>query len=712
MNRKLSGVFFVLIGLVALAFSPASPAGSSPILAPDAPPPMVSFSPASQSSDESPNALVITAQLSEVSTQEITVPFTVSGTASGNGLDYTINPLDTVIIPAGDLSAIITVTPVDDSLDEVNESIVLTMGNPVHASQGDNIVSAITILDNDPTPTITFTTPSDSIGENGGSTSITMQLSAPSGLNVTVPFLTSGTATGGGIDYNLTPLTNLSIPAGNLNASLTLTPIDDQLDETDETVLVDMGDPTNALPGAITSHTTTILDDDPTPTLTVNNAFVNEGDSGFATAVFTAALSAASGLEVDVDYATANGTATQPSDYLPQSNTLIYMPGETTKYIQISVNSDGIDENDETFYLNLSNPQNVVLSSPQASGVIHDDDTAGITALPTSGSSGLLTTEVGFSDTFTVTLGSQPLARVTIPISSSDSTEGTLSSQAVTFTPSDWNLVQTVTVNGVDDHLVDGPIDYTIIISPALSADPLYAGFDVPDLPATNVDNDVPGITISPTSGLVTTEGQGAAVFKVVLNTQPASEVTLPLSSSDPGEATLSSTSLVFTPLTWSTPVTVTVTGVDDLLLDGDIDYTIVTGPAISADSTYNKMATADVFLTNREAPSIEWNSPVYTNGVYEIYDPSEMILLEVIPVSQEPIQFVHFYRWDHFKGDFIDIYSDFTPPYWALLDPTNLYIGWNQVYATAYSSQGISSINQRVLLFQRLLLFLPAVFR
>lgn len=712
MKSKLSGILLVVIELAALSFSSASPARSSTILAPAAPPPTVYFSPASQSSDETPNDLVVTAQLSEVSAQDITVPFTVGGTASGNGLDYTIDPLDTLIIPAGQPSADITISILNDSLDEADETIVLTMGNPSHATRGNPDVATITILDNDPTPTISFTASSNSIVENGGSTSIAMQLSAPSGRNITVPFSTSGTATGGGTDFNLTPTNNLTIPAGDLVANLTLTPVDDQLDETDETVVIAMGNLTNALPGAITTHTTTILDNDPTPTLTINNASVNEGDAGSATAVFNANLSAASGLQVSVDYATIDGTATQTSDYLPESNTLVFAPGETTKTIQIPVVSDNIDENDETFFLNLSNPQNVILSSNQANGLILDDDSAGIIALPTSGSSSLLTSELGLSDTFTMTLTSQPLASVTIPIGSSDTTEGTLSSQVVTFMPGDWDQVQTVTVNGVDDYLVDGNIEYTIIISPALSADPLYAGSDVPDLPATNADNDGAGITVSPTSGLVTTEGQGSATFKVVLNTQPSSQVTLPLSVSDPSEATISSTSLVFTPLAWSTPVTVTVTGVDDLLMDGDIDYTILTGPAISTDIFYNYMDPSDVSATNREAPSIEWDSPVYTNGVYDVSDPSSLVFLEVIPVSPESIQYVHFYRWDHLNGNFVDIYTDTTSPYWVLLDPTTLYYGWNQVFATAYSSQGISSTNQRVLLFRQQMLFLPAVVR
>ena len=73
---------------------------------------------------------------------------------------------------------------------------------------------------------------------------------------------------------------------------------------------------------------------------------------------------------------------------------------------------------------------------------------AGITVTPTSG---LTTTEAGGTATFTVVLTSRPVADVTIGLSSSDTTEGTVSPSSLTFTSANWNIPQTVTVTGVDD---------------------------------------------------------------------------------------------------------------------------------------------------------------------------------------------------------------------------------------------------------------------
>ncbi len=173
--------------------------------------------------------------------------------------------------------------------------------------------------------------------------------------------------------------------------------------------------------------------------------------------------------------------------------------------------------------------------------------------------------------TFTIVLNSQPTANVTIGLSSSDLTEGTVAPGSVTFTPGNWNVAQTVTVTGVDDAVVDGNIAYTIVTAAAASTDPTYSGFDPSDVSVTNTDDDVAGVTVNPTSGLTTTEAGGTATFTVVLNSQPTANVTIGLSSSDLTEGTVAPAGVTFTPGNWNVAQTVTVTGVDDAVDDGNI---------------------------------------------------------------------------------------------------------------------------------------------
>ena len=210
--------------------------------------------------------------------------------------------------------------------------------------------------------------------------------------------------------------------------------------------------------------------------------------------------------------------------------------------------------------------------------------------------SGLITSEIGGeAPTFTVVLTSQPTANVVIGLSSSDTSEGTVSPVSLTFTSANWNTPQTVTVHGVNDVVDDGDITYSIVTAAATSGDPAYSGMNPSDVSVTNIDSDTAGFFVTPISGLTTTEAGGRAHFTVVLNTQPSADVTIALSSSNPSEGTVSPASLTFTSDNWNTPQTADVTGVDDSLDDGDIAYTIVTGAAISADPGYNGLNPLDV---------------------------------------------------------------------------------------------------------------------
>jgi hypothetical protein len=171
---------------------------------------------------------------------------------------------------------------------------------------------------------------------------------------------------------------------------------------------------------------------------------------------------------------------------------------------------------------------------------------------------------------------------------------------------------KTVTVTGRDDTTVDGAVAYTIITAPAVSSDASYSGGDAADVGVTNTDDDVAGILVSPTSGLVTTEAGGTATFTVVLRSTPAADVTIGLSSSDLTEGTVSPALLTFTPADALVPKTATVTGADDALSDGNVAYTIVTAPAGSGDPLYLDADASDVSATNNDDDPAEL---IFTDG-------------------------------------------------------------------------------------------------
>jgi hypothetical protein len=227
-----------------------------------------------------------------------------------------------------------------------------------------------------------------------------------------------------------------------------------------------------------------------------------------------------------------------------------------------------------------------------------DDDTAGILVTPTSG---LTTTEAGGQATFDVVLQSEPTANVTIAVATGDSTEGTPSTSLLTFTAANWNVAQTVTVTGQNDDIDDDGTGYAIVLSPAASSDANYNGLDPSDVSLTNTDNDTAGISVTPTSGLTTTESGGQATFDVVLESEPTADVTITVASDDAGEGTSSTALLTFTAANWNVAQTVTIAGANDDVDDGDQSYGIVLSPATSSDANYNGIDPDDVSLTNTD---------------------------------------------------------------------------------------------------------------
>jgi hypothetical protein len=227
-----------------------------------------------------------------------------------------------------------------------------------------------------------------------------------------------------------------------------------------------------------------------------------------------------------------------------------------------------------------------------------DNDTAGITVSDISAH----TTEGGGTAYFTIVLNSLPFADVTVNFASDTLTEGTLDKTSVLFVPGVWNVPQTVTATGVNDSVpvADGNQPYAVTFSATASTDLAYAVLVPGDVAITNDDNDSANIVVSAISG-PTTEAGGTATFTVVLNSQPFGMVTVNFDSNDMTEGTVGVTSLTFDAGTWDTPQTVTVTGVDDLVIDCAVSYAIVFTATTGGDAAYNAITPSSVSVLNQD---------------------------------------------------------------------------------------------------------------
>ncbi len=204
----------------------------------------------------------------------------------------------------------------------------------------------------------------------------TLTLSAASSQTVTVDYATGDETATSPDDYTSKSGT-ITFNPGETTKNIIVSVNGDTLNEVDETFLVTLRRSVNASlvdPDA----RGTITNDDPLPSLSVGDVSVTEGDSGLTDAVFPVTLSAASGQTVTVNYATADGTATEHpgNDYTGDSGTITFAPGETDDEVDTTVNGDTSVEANETFFANLSNPTLATIADAQGVGTIINDDAA------------------------------------------------------------------------------------------------------------------------------------------------------------------------------------------------------------------------------------------------------------------------------------------------------------------------------------------------
>lgn len=218
------------------------------------------------------------------------------------------------------------------------------------------------------------------------------------------------------------------------------------------------------------------------------------------------------------------------------------------------------------------------------------------------GATRLTTVEGGPGQPVTVALTAAPSAAVSVRFQLTGD-EGVLrepggtddvATAIVIFTPADWSIPQVLTVLPVDDLVKDGDQTYTITVSVLSSTDPAYLELPVREIEVTNVDDDVPGFTITTVDGeafATTSESGGGTSFSVRLTMPPSAGLHLPVRSSDITEAgvgrwageEVETVYLYFDAYNWDVGQTVLVSGVDDAIDDGNQHCAVVVGPPAGA---------------------------------------------------------------------------------------------------------------------------------
>jgi hypothetical protein len=286
----------------------------------------------------------------------LTIHYTLSGTAV-NGIDYVSLP-GSVSIPAGAASASVTVTPINDTLVEGNETVVLSLSADAAYTVGSPNAGIIIISDNDSAPvkaTVTVAATDASASEAGPDTGrFTISRTGDTTVSLTIHYTLSGTAVNG-TDY-VSLSGSLSIPAGATSATVTVAPIDDTLVEGNESVILTLSSDTTYTVGSPGSAIVTIADNDfttPIPVVSMTATDMVASEPGTDTATVTISRSVASSTSLTVHYTIA-GTAVNGVDFQALSGTATIPAGASSVDVVVRPLDDNLIEVGELVILTLS----------------------------------------------------------------------------------------------------------------------------------------------------------------------------------------------------------------------------------------------------------------------------------------------------------------------------------------------------------------------
>ncbi len=292
------------------------------------------------------------------------------------------------------------------------------------------------------------------------------------------------------------------------------------------------------------------------------------------------------------DFVVVTGISISNSTTTPGIVNVLFKAGETSKNIQLSLIDDKVAESlngtDESVRAAIVDAKEFRVTNHADPGftdviTILDINKAGVTVLkngsPAGNSMSTVTEDSSGSPIeYSLKLDTKPTANVIVSVGSSDVSEGLVSKSAdgaradvvhLVFTPSNWNVTQTVYLRGVEDRVDDGDVPFTVVVT-VQGEDDVYRKVSKQTFSAINADNDELGIAVS--NPLTTIDGR-QNVFSVTLRSQPINDVRVTMNVPDEqleieGARVGDPYTLTFTHSNWDLPQLVRVTAVDDGIVE------------------------------------------------------------------------------------------------------------------------------------------------
>ena len=556
---------------------------------------------------ENGGSTTVTATLSGTSAVATTITVSAS---PGAGTDFTLSSNTTLTIAAGQTTSTgtVTITGVDNNTVAADKSITVS-GAVSNSIGGISNPSVSLTIANDDFPTMTIDSPSVAEGDSGSSNltfTVSLNAALPQAVMVDYADAETGTATSG-TDYTAVTAGTLTFAANATSETITVSVTGDAVDEPNETVMVNLSNPTNAMfSGGASSlaGTGTITDDDAAPNaaLSLNPAAVSEnGGASTVSATLTHPSSAATTVTVTA----VSGAYTVGSDA-----TIVIAAGLTanaTDTVTITAVDNTTDEPNRTATVTgtLANSR----GAGTVTGVtlrLEDNDAAPTVTLALSTTT---VTEAGGQATVSATLSHPSSAATTVTVTvTAGATTYTVAAGAgatIVLAAGQTTSTDVATITAVD-NAVDAAANDVTVTGTAQNSQGVGT---VTGAALTITDDDAAGIATSPatttTSRLRTTESAGTATFTVTLASEPTGDVVLGVVSSDTAEGTVLPAALTFAATTWNTAQPVTLTGVNDspAVADGNQDYTVTltVNQGSTADLTYDALPAVTVYAVNAD---------------------------------------------------------------------------------------------------------------
>lgn len=502
-----------------------------------------------------------------------------------------------------------TIAAFEDTAVEGNHTQSVTLTATSLSALYNGLTAAITanVVDNDKSGVmITESGGSTNVTEGGATDTYTVVLTYPPNGNVTISNTSGSTSTG----VTVSPAT-LTFTTANWNTpqTVTVTAVNDSNVEANHTTTVShaivAGSTTdtsgyNTLTG-IQQLTAFITDNDNRIIVTETGAGTRLKEDGSLTDTYTVVLRSAPTGNVTVTPANAGPNVTLN----PTSLSFNSGNWSTPQTITVTAVDNGVRDRLRT--------TNITHTSSSSDSLYNLQTIATVTAtiiskdagqVVVTESSGTAVSEYGTSDTYTLVLSQPPASPVTVTLTP-DSQVTVTPAGPLVFDSSNWFTPVTITVRAVADHLVEGT-HYSSITHTVSSSDPVFNNVVTSPVNSIITDGEVPGIIVTQTGGsTVLAEGGVTDTYSIQLAVPPTADVTVALTPN--AQVSVSPAGpLVFTAANWNTPQVVTVTAVDDAILEGN-HTGVVNHQASSVDTRYHGMTGRAILpaITDNDAASL-----------------------------------------------------------------------------------------------------------